>query len=98
MRLRLVSPAGVRVRGSAQRLHDPHAARAQLRHHQVPVQQAVPGLPEDSEGGVPAEHVAALRLRRLKVHDGRQQQLANAAPPPRRGREPRCRGGREVLG
>ena len=56
--------AGVRVRGSAQCLHDPHAPRTQLRHHQVPLQQAVPGLSQDPEGGVPAEHVAALRLRR----------------------------------
>lgn len=73
--------AGVRVCGSAQRLHDPHASRAQLRHHQVPLQQAVPGLPQDPEGGVPAEHVATLWLRRPKIHDGREQQLATTADP-----------------
>lgn len=72
---------GVWVCGSTQRLHDPHASCAQLRHYQVPLQQAVPGLPQDSEGGVPAEHVAALRLRRPKIHDGWEQQLATTADP-----------------
>lgn len=68
--------AGVRVCGAAQRLHDPHASRSQLWHHQVPFQQAVPRLPAHPEGGVPAEHVAPLRLRRPQVHDSREQQLA----------------------
>lgn len=73
--------AGVRVCGSAQCLHDPHASCAQLWHHQVPLQQAVPGLPENPEGGVPAEHVATLRFRCPKVHDGWEQQLATTADP-----------------
>lgn len=77
---RCLCPAGVRVHGAAQRLHDPHAARAQLRHHQVPLQQAIPHLPQDAQGGVPAGHVAPLRLRGPQVSHGREQQLAPRSP------------------
>lgn len=68
--------SGVRVCGSAQRLHDPHAARAQFWHHQVSLEQTVPCLSEDAEGRVSAEHVSALRFRRAQIHDSGQQQLA----------------------
>lgn len=77
---RCLCPAGVRVHGAAQRLHDPHAARAQLRHHQVPLQQAISHLPQDAQGGVPAGHVAPLRLRGPQVSHGREQQLAPWSP------------------
>lgn len=73
--------AGVWVCGLAQRLHDPHASCAQLRYHQVSLQQAIPGLPQDPKRGVPAKHVSTLRLRCPKVHDGWEQQLATTADP-----------------
>lgn len=67
---------GIRVCGSAQRLHDPHAPRAQFRHHQVSLEQTVSRVSEDAEGRVSAEHVPALRFRSAQVHDSGQQQLA----------------------
>jgi len=73
---RCLSPPGLLVHGAAQCLHDPHAARPQLRHHQVPLQQAIPHLSQDPEGGVPAGHVTSLRLRSSQISHGREQQLA----------------------
>lgn len=43
-----VSFAGIRVCGSTQCLHDPHASCAKLWHHQVPLKWAVPCLPQDA--------------------------------------------------
>lgn len=77
---RCLSPPGVRVHGAAQRLHDPHAARPQLRHHQVSLQQAIPHLSQDPEGGIPAGYVTPLRLRSPQVSHGREQQLAQRSP------------------
>lgn len=77
---RCLSPPGVRVHGAAQRLHDPHAARPQLRHHQVSLQQAIPHLSQDPEGGVPAGYVAPLRLRSPQISHGGEQQLAQRSP------------------
>uniref|UniRef100_A0A8B9UM43 LARGE xylosyl- and glucuronyltransferase 1 n=1 Tax=Anas zonorhyncha TaxID=75864 RepID=A0A8B9UM43_9AVES len=71
---------GVRVHGAAQRLHDPHAACPQLRHHQVSLQQAIPHLSQDPEGGVPAGHVTSLWLCSSQISHGREQQLAQQSP------------------
>lgn len=77
---RCLSPPGVRVHGAAQRLHDPHAARPQLRHHQVSLQQAIPHLSQDPEGGVPAGYVTPLWLCSPQISHGREQQLAQRSP------------------
>lgn len=84
-----LSPPGVRVHGAAQCLHDPHAARPQLRHHQVSFQQAIPHLSQDSEGGVPAGYVTPLRLCSPQISHGREQQLAQWSP---------CAGNRDTGG
>jgi len=44
-----VGGGGLRICGAAERLHRAHAARAQLRHRQVPQFGAVPKVLEDSQ-------------------------------------------------
>ena len=67
---------GVWIRRASQCLHDPHASRPQLRHHQVPVQQAIPHLSQNPEGRVSAGHVPPLWLCRPQISHGWEQQLA----------------------
>lgn len=67
---------GIWIHRAAQRLHDPHASRPQLWHHQVPVQQAIPHLSQNPKGRVSAGHVPPLWLCRPQISHGWEQQLA----------------------